>query len=464
MNAVWQLSATGIAEAVGKRDISVADVARASLERLAAVNPLINAVVECRPDEVMQQARLLDSRHDDDRRGPLFGVPVTIKVNTDQAGYATTNGLRLQKDLIAASNSPVVESLLAAGALILGRTNVPAFSYRWFTANKLHGHTRNPHDPALTPGGSSGGAASAVAAGIGAIAHGTDIAGSIRYPAYACGVHGLRPTPGRVAAYNASSPERPIGAQITSVSGPIARTIDDLRLALRAMARPDPRDPWWVPAPLDGPAAPAVAALCVAPAALRVVPEVQQAVRTAGESLRRAGWTVEEVENLPPLREPSSLQTKLWLMDGYEGLLEKALKEGDEGALAVLRGHERTARELTLNSFSDILRRRASMIREWNLFLDRYPVVVMPVSAELPFPDHLDLRDEASFERVWEAQIPQIAIPFLGLPALSVSTGLAGDTPVGVQVVSRRFREDLCLLAGQDIEAARAPILPIDPR
>jgi len=130
--------------------------------------------------------------------GPLAGVPVTVKVNVDQAGFATTNGLKIQRNLIAAEDNPVVANLKKAGAVIIGRPNTQAFSLRWFTRNGLHGHTKNPHDPTLTPGGSSGGAAAAVAAGIGAIAHGTDIGGSIRYPAYACGVHGLRPTLGRV--------------------------------------------------------------------------------------------------------------------------------------------------------------------------------------------------------------------------------------------------------------------------
>ena len=190
--------------------------------------------------------------------------------------------MTLQRDLIATTNSPVVDNLRKAGAVIVGRTNTPAFSYRWFTSNKLHGETMNPRDPSITPGGSSGGAGAAVAAGIGHIAHGTDIAGSVRYPAYACGVHGLRPTLGRIAAYNASSPERPICPQISAVSGPLARTIGDLRLALAAMSQPDARDPWWVPAPLEGPPGTKRAALCVAPDGLDVVPEVREAVLDAG--------------------------------------------------------------------------------------------------------------------------------------------------------------------------------------
>src|SRR5258707_4050875 len=139
----------------------------------------------------------------------------------------------------------------------------------------MNGDTKNPRDPGVTPGGSSGGAGSAVAAGIGHIAHGSDIAVSIRSPAYACGVHGLRPTVGRVAAFNASLPERPIGPQISAVSGPLARTIADIRIALEAMSGRDARDPWWVPAPLEGPALPKRAALCLHPDGLETAAEAR---------------------------------------------------------------------------------------------------------------------------------------------------------------------------------------------
>jgi amidase len=353
--------------------------------------------------------------------------------------------------------------LRKAGAVILGRTNTPAFSYRWFTSNLIHGDTRNPRDPSLTPGGSSGGAGSAVAAGIGHIAHGTDIAGSIRYPAYACGVHGLRPTVGRVAAYNASFPERPIGPQISAVSGPLARTIGDIRMALAAMAGRDVRDVWWVPAPLEGPPMPKRAALCVNPDGLDPVPEVKAAVLDAGKRLERAGWTVEEIKDTPPLQEAALQQTKLWLGDGYEAQLAAAEKEGDPGALACLRGNRNKVFPLDAAALSAALTIRAALARKWLLFLEQYPVVLMPVSGELPFPDQLDRKDEASFARVWHAQLTQIAIPFLGLPGLTVSTGLVGKAPVGVQVVAGRYREDLCLAAGEVIEAGGVPPSPIDP-
>jgi amidase len=464
MQELWRLSATDLAELIKSKKVSAKEAATAALARLDAVNPKINAVVDHKPAEVLAEAAAVDakiSRGEDP--GILAGVPVTVKVNIDQKGFATTNGLKIQKDAIAKDNSPVIDNLRKSGAVILGRTNCPAFSYRWFTTNLVHGDTKNPRDPGITPGGSSGGAGAAVAAGIGHIAHGTDIAGSIRYPAYANGVHGLRPTVGRIAAFNAALPERTIGPQISAVSGPLARTIADLRIALAAMSGFDVRDPWWVPAPLEGVAKPKHAALCLNPDGLDPVPEVKAAVADAGKRLERAGWTVEEIATTPPLREAVDWQTKLWLGDNYEAQFAAAEREGDPGALACLRGNRSKVHPFDAAAFSKALTRRATLAREWLQFFERYTVVVMPVSGELPFPDHLDRRDDASFARVWHAQMPQIAIPFMGLPGLTVSTGLVGRIPVGVQVVSGRYREDLCLAAGEAIEAGGTPSAAIDP-
>jgi amidase len=427
MTELWRLPATELALLVRTRKVSAREASVAALQRLDAVNPMINAVVAHRPDLVLQQADRIDqmvARGEDP--GVLAGVPVTVKVNTDQAGFATTNGTRLQKDLIAKTNSPAVDNLVRAGAVLLGRSNAPTFALRWFTSNLVHGHTSNPRNPALTPGGSTGGGAAAVTAGIGHLAVGTDIGGSLRYPAYACGVHGLRPTLGRVPAYNASSPERAIGPQLMSATGPIARTVEDLRVALAAMSAPDPRDPWWVPAPLQGSAVPLRAALCVRPGGMPVVKEVEAAVRDAGRRLTDAGWQVEEIDDVPSLNEAAGVQERLWLGDGFAELSEAAT-------------------------------------REWRLFLAEHPVLLLPVSAELPFPDGLDLEGEAGFWRVWKAQLVLRGLPAMGLPGLTVSTNLIGSTPVGVQIVAGHFREDLCLLAGKAIEARGTPVSPIDP-
>ncbi|CAB3838754.1 Acylamidase [Achromobacter anxifer] len=459
MSDLWRLSAVELAARIRKREVSAREAAQSALDRLDAVNPAINAVVDHRPEEVLAQAAGVDAalaRGED--AGPLAGVPVTVKVNVDQAGFATTNGVRLQKDAIAAVNSPVVDNLRRAGAVILGRTNTPAFSLRWFTSNALHGHTLNPRNPALTPGGSSGGSAAAVAAGIGHLAHGTDIAGSIRYPAYACGVHGLRPSLGRVAAYNAALPERSIGGQLTAVSGPLGRSIADLRLGLAALAAPDARDPWWVPAPLTGPEVPKRAALCLNPDGMDTQPAVVKALQEAARRLSEAGWSVDTLDTLPPLQEAADLQIRMWLADGYEAMVAAAEKEGDRGALVALAGQRDKAAAADLASFSAVLTRRATLTRLWELFFTDYPVLLLPVSAELPFPDQLDLQGDAAYARVWRAQMTQIGIPFMGLPGLSVAMGSAmsgaGPSPVGVQVVAGRYREDLCLAVGEIIEAA----------
>ncbi|MDM0057516.1 amidase family protein [Variovorax fucosicus] len=464
MSDIWRLSASQVAASIRQRKLSATEAAQAALARLDAVNPQLNAVVDWRPDEVLQRAGAIDAalaRGEDP--GPLAGVPVTVKINIDQAGFATSNGLNLQKDLIAATSSPVVDNLLKAGAVIVGRTNAPAFSYRWFTGNQLHGTTLNPRDATLTPGGSSGGAASSVAAGIGHLAHGTDIAGSIRYPAYACGVHGLRPSLGRVAAWNAALPERSIGGQVMAMSGPIARTVHDLRLGLAAMAAPDARDPWWCPAPLVGPDAPRTVALCLRPDGLDTQSEIVSALRDAGDRLRDAGWTVDEVDALPPICDALDSQVVLWMGDGYEAMVRAAEREGDPGAITALAGQAGLAQGITAVQLSAALVKRATITRLWQLFLERYPVVLLPVCAELPFAADLDLQGPAAYARVWQAQLTMIGLPLTGLPALTVSTGMVGKSPVGVQLVAGRFREDLCLAAGEAIEARGVPPMPIDP-
>jgi amidase len=462
MTEHWRLTASEIADRIRKRDLSAEEVARDALARLEQANPAINAVVQFMPDEALAAARAVDAaiaRGEDP--GPLAGVPVTTKVNVDQKGHATTNGLRIQRDLVAQADNPVVSNLRRAGAVIIGRTNTPAFSLHWFTRNSLHGHTKNPRNHALTPGGSSGGAAAAVAAGIGAIGHGTDIGGSVRYPAYACGVQGLRPTIGRIPAWNPSSAERAIGAQLMAVSGPIARSIADIRLALQAMSAPDARDPWWVPAPLEGPAFPKRAALCIRPEGMPTTPEVEAALRDAARRLQDAGWTVAETP-IPPLREPAKLQAMLWLAESRRGLKKALVAEDDPDANFIFAQMERLCPEPDMNAFQDGLQARAGFLREWSLFLERYPVALMPVSAEPPFPDLLDLESPEAFERVVEAILPQLGLPLMSLPGLTVTTDLSGPAPLGVQLVGGRYREDILLEAGAIIEAAGAPLAPVE--
>ena len=464
MTEYWRWTAAEAAAQVKGRTVSAREVTLSALARLEAVNPHLNAVVQAMPEEALAAADAVDAavaRGEDP--GVLGGVPVTVKVNVDQAGHATTNGIRIQAGHRAAEDNPVVANFRKAGAVIIGRTNTPAFSVRWFCSNLLHGATWNPHGRHITPGGSSGGAGSAVASGIGAIGHGTDIGGSVRYPAYANGVHGLRPSIGRIPAWNPSLPDRDIGGQLMSVSGPLARSMADLRLALAAMSAADPRDPWHVPMPLEGPALPRRAALCIAPEGMPVAVEVKDALRAAAARLADAGWAVEEVAAPPPLREPARLQAQLWMCVAQQSVMAAVRRENEPAALAVHEHIQRLVAPPNLAELHEGLTARQRLVRAWNLFLGQYPVVLMPVSGELPFPNEDDRLGFERFAAMWEAQLTQLAIPFLGLPGLAVGTGMAGDRPVGVQLVGPRYREDVLLAAGEVITGEGMAVAPVTP-
>ncbi|MEM7268899.1 MAG: amidase family protein [Pseudomonadota bacterium] len=459
---LYELSAAKTVRRIKARELSAREVTEAALARIEAVNPAINAVVQRTDDEALATADAVDdaiARGDDP--GPLAGAPVTIKVNVDQANYAMTNGLRMLADNVATKDNPVVANLKKAGAVIVGRTNTPAFSLRWFTRNSIHGATKNPRNPALTPGGSSGGASAAVAAGIGAIGHGSDIGGSIRYPAYACGIQGIRPTLGRVPAWNPSMPDRHIGGQLMAVSGPLTRTIEDLRLALHAMSARDPEDPWWTPAPHDLGPYPKRAALCLAPEGMETHPDVIATLMDAADRLRGAGWTVEDAES-PPFRAPAMLQARLWLAEMRRSPIDLVEKEGDPDALHVYAEMKKLCPAPDMNDLLDALQERMVFLREWMAFFERYPLLICPQSAEPPFRDQRDV-EPGEFERVIEAQLTQVGLPLMGLPGLNVAMGERGGAPMGAQLIAGRFREDIMLDAAAEIEARGAPVTVATP-
>ncbi|MGQ3074804.1 MAG: amidase family protein, partial [Ferrovibrionaceae bacterium] len=265
---LWRLDAATLATLIRNGVVSAREATAAALARLDEVNPALNAVVRPLHAEAMAAADAADRRRaTGEALPPLHGVPITIKVNIDQAGHPTDGGVVAYRDNVATQDNPVVANLRRAGGIIIGRTNTPCYSMRYDTDNALHGRTRNPWSAAHTPGGSSGGAGSAVASGIGAIAHGNDIAGSVRYPAYCNGVLGLRPTYGRIPSFNATAQGRAtISASLMAVQGPLTRSVADMRLAFAAMAVPDPRDPRCVdPAPFAPPTRPLRVALMAEP-------------------------------------------------------------------------------------------------------------------------------------------------------------------------------------------------------
>lgn len=464
---LWSLGAGETAARIANREVSAAEVIEAHLARLDAVNPRLNAVTRPLHDQARSSAQAADAAvARGDALGPLHGVPVTIKDNVDIAGQTSPNGVTALKDLMAEANSPVVDNLLAAGAIPIGRTNAPEFSLRWHTDNPLFGATVNPWHPDRTPGGSSGGAAASLAAGIGCIAHGNDLGGSLRYPAYCTGLATIRPTQGRIAAFNPTAgAERPPLMLLMSTQGPLARSVADVRLGLEVMSARDPRDPWWVPAPLDGPApqAPIRVALVTNPPGTPVAPEVAAAVERAGALLSAAGHAVDRVD--PPELEHCAEVWAGLITSETRAVMGKTMRElGSEDIIRSLDYFESFTPEYDLAGYMHLAGERTRLMRNWLQFLETYPLIVGPVSNIPPFPPNQDVGGRDEVERIFRAQGLMVSINLLGLPSAAVCTGLRDGQPSGVQIIATRYREDLCLDAAQTIEDAVGRVTPIDPR
>jgi amidase len=463
-NDLWRWDAVDLALAIRTRAISSREAVAAHLARVDAINPRINAVVDRMTDEALRQADAADRAvARGDALAPLHGVPVTVKINIDFAGRATTNGIVAFKDAIAPANSPVVDQWARAGAVFIGRTNTPCFSYRWFTENDLHGETVNPWGHHITPGGSSGGASAAVAAGLSPIAHGNDYGGSIRYPAYCAGVLGIRPSFGRVPAYRPSlKEERPLTGQLMAVQGPLARSVCDLRLGLWTMSAADARDPWFVPAPQNGPLPSRpirVARLKTPGASSRVI----AALDAASRHLAEAGYAIEEPADAPDIDEAARswriLVGNEWRMLAV-GDIEKF---GDAKVKHVVRHMAALCEEVDFAGYLKTLAARTWIWRRWTTFLERYPLILCPISDAPPYAPDADQGDRDSFAKLLHAQRWQYAINMLGLPGIAVPTGVVDRTPSGVQLVAARFREDLLFDAAEIIEARVGKLTPIDP-
>ena len=455
---LWRLSATAVALRIASREVTARQVTQSVLDRIAETNPKFNALAMVSEASALKAADAADAAQArGDALGPLHGVPVTIKVNVDVAGEATTDAVEAFKDIVAQTDSPLVKSMRDAGAVIVGRSNAPAFSLRWFTDNAFHGRTLNPFDPSVTPGGSSGGAAAATALGMGAIAHGNDYGGSIRYPAWACGVVGLRTTVGRVPSYKASAPNRIITNQQMSVQGPLTRTVADARLALHVMSRGTALDPQWVPAPLENPDCHALKRVAVFKTWThsKVDPTVSAAVVQAAKWLEAAGYLVEEVEP-PHFAEVSAMQFHMVMNDMRRAGAGFMQQYGDDALRTALQHYLDINPVWDRDQSLEALTRRFNIARDWAVFFERYPVLLMPNSWERQLPVDDDQRSAARTAEILLAQAPLLSTAVLGLPGLSVPTGLVNGLPVGVQIVTGRFREDIALRAGEVIEQAAA--------
>ncbi len=455
-SAIWQMSACDLAAAIAAKQISASEAVEAAVARLNACNPKLNAVVDDLSEQAVEAARGLDRQMAAGGPvGPLHGVPVTIKENIDQKGLATPNGVTAYRSVIAPGDAPVVRNLVKAGAVVIGRTNTPEFSFRATTDNELHGRSYNPWNDQASAGGSSGGASAAVMAGIGAIAHGNDIGGSLRYPAAATGAATVKPGLGRVPAYNPSAgAERGLLAQLMSVQGVITREVRDVRLAMGALVAYDPHDPWMVPMPFEGPAPekPVKVAFTRNVYEFELHPAVEAALLQARDCLADAGYEIVEVD-MPDLRA-CALEGAKALFGEVNILLGGEIeKHGSDTLKRIFADYDQLFEPYSGADLLQAMARRNHYHRQFNLFLQDYPLALTPF---LPSPTYDWDRDTQGIDGVREvlgAGMYSIAFNFTGLPAGNVPAAYNDGLPVGVQVVGRRFREDMILDAMEAIES-----------
>ncbi len=462
---LWQMSAAEQAQAIRAATVSSASVVRSHLDRIKSINPRINAVVRTLEDEAMRAADAADSRvANGEAVGPLHGVPVTIKENIDVAGTATTHGVTAHRDLKSSRDAPVVAHLKRAGAIPIGRTNLPDYGLRWHTDNDLYGATLNPWDRETTPGGSSGGDAVAVATGMTPLGIGNDMGGSIRYPAYCCGVTGIRPSLGRVSRIaTAMFPQPPrFYEQVAAVNGPIARHVADLRIALRVMSRPDPADPEWTPAAWPEPDAPEPVRVAVTedPGGCGVDDEVAAGIRRAADILSDAGYAVEAMD--PPLvAESSAVIQRISDME-FADFLPQLRALVSDGARIFL-DHIMGGTDSDLNGYMDAIGERHRIAAAWSRFLDDHTLVLGPVSTMRPFKVGYDIAGRAQAKRfVRSLELTELC-NLIGLPSVAVPVQVGDGPPMGVQIIGPRFHEDACLDAAETIERSQGVFTPIDP-
>ncbi|MFD8793433.1 amidase [Streptomyces vinaceus] len=469
MRDLWRMSAAAQAEAVRRGEVSAVELVDSHLERIAEVNPRVNAVTQL----MAEKARAAAARTDRLRAagaapGPLAGVPFTVKETTPVEGVPTTFGVPRFRDLVAPADAPPVARLRAAGAVPIGHANVPTLILAGMhTRSQLFGDTVNPWDPGRTPGGSSGGDAVAVATGMAALGLGNDSGGSVRIPAQFCGVAGLKPSTGRFPAdHRVLGPDDPGPAsQMLVTDGPLARSVGDLRLAYEVLAGTDPRDPRALPVPLYGKPLPGPVKVAVVadPGGQGVHPAVAAAVAAAADALRDAGYDVREVADVPRMAEALDAYGRITVTEFAPSWPVVRTLLGPGGDRYIARAMERTPPA----SAEELVRLMGTWLgirRSWAQFLDEYPLLLGPVFTEPPVEPGLESRDGAGRDRVAAGMRLCTVTSFVGVPAVAVPTGLADGLPCGVQLVGRAFREDLCLDAAQAVEDRLGVLTPVDPR
>jgi aspartyl-tRNA(Asn)/glutamyl-tRNA(Gln) amidotransferase subunit A len=454
MTDLLDQGAAAIARAVRAGKLTARDVAEAAIARVEARNPALTAIVDFDPAEARASADAVDARRKQGFDGPILGVPYTVKDTTWVAGRRVTNGSLLYKDFIPSRDAVAVERLKAAGGVFLGMTNTPEMAAKGHTENKVYGATRHPMNPALTPGGSSGGAAAALAAGFTPIALGTDGGGSGRRPAAHCGVVGLKTSAGAIP--------NPFGfggayGPLYGVTAPMGRTVADAKVAFEVMAGPDPRDPHSVAAlDLPPPSQPRIAFSPRLGLGVAVDPDVMAAVEAAMGNLRGAGWRIEMAD-----------------IDWPEGTDETAFSAVNAAASALLYG-EREAQDITLfgDNITSLVERGRTLAgtevvaafrfadacaRAVAQFFTEYDYLLTPATAcvswpvEQVYPKVIENREVGPRGHAVFTPLFNLAL----VPGISVPCGTGRDAlPVGLQIVAPRLHDRPLLAMAQRAEAA----------
>jgi amidase len=436
---MWGLTASEAAAGIRARRFSARELVEAALERIAAVNPRVNAIV------TLDAEGALAAAHEADRRapfGPLHGVPVAVKDLEDTAGMRTTYGSPLFRDHVPAADSLVVARWRRAGAIVLGKTNTPEFGAGSQTFNEVFGVTRNPYDLTRTAGGSSGGAAAAVAAGMVPLADGSDLGASLRNPAAFCNVVGLRPSPGRVADAGPGDAWNPFG-----VLGAIASTVEDVSLALQVLSGPDARDPLALPeafagGSLEGDLRGRRIAWSRTLGGLPVEDEVTAALETQRATFSALGCAVEDVEpDLADADEAFDTLRALIFAGAFAEIVDQVKPDIAENT--------RRGLALTAPQIARALSLRTELFARMRELLQRYDFLAAPVAQVVPFDASVPWPRAVAGVAMetytdWFRSCSRITVT--AHPAISVPAGFTpAGLPVGLQLVGR-YRDELGLL------------------
>ncbi len=443
------LPATEIAQRIRAKELSATEVMEAHLRQIERINPTVNAIVTFLPEQALEQARAADDAFAKGKEvGPLHGLPVAHKDLTLTKGIRTTLGSLVFKDFIPQEDALIVERLKSAGAITVGKTNTPEFGAGSQTYNELFGETLNPYDTSSTCGGSSGGAAVALACGMIPIADGSDMGGSLRNPGSFCNVVGLRPSPGRVPTWPGYA-----GWFAFSVEGPMARTVEDTALMLSTIAGPDPRSPIAISEPgsqfsqlLNRNFKSVRVAWSRDLGGLPVDPRVTGAIETQRPVFESLGCLIEDCE--PDFSDADKI-FKIWRAWYFALVLSELLDTQRDKLKDSVIWNIEEGMKLSGPQTGEAERKRTELYHRVRKFMETYEFLILPVSQVPPFDVKQRYVKEINGQKM-ETYIDWMKscyyISTIGLPAISVPCGFTMDgLPVGIQIVGRH-QDDLGVL------------------